>query len=316
MATLPRITIITPCRNGARTIAEAVESVRDQHYENLEHIVFDACSTDGTLALLRTYPGLTVISEPDAGSHDAMNRGLKRASGEIIGFLNVDDLYPRDLLKEVGRLFAADPQLDVAVGGALMFEDDASGRRRVLSERTHARHNGLWLPELTFGVPGINGWFFRRSVFDRIGEFDNSYSFSADRRSLILIALAGLRSRRLDRAGIHYRRHAGSRTINREMANLRPITEEHVRMALALAARSDVNPAQRRVFLAWHAFEGTKLAVRDALAGNVRNAFGTLREIFRRNPLWPIRLVHGLALRLAVGWLDRHAAKPTHAAIR
>ena len=89
MATLPRITIITPCRNGARTIVEAVDSIRAQHYSQLEHIVFDACSTDGTLAVLQRYPEVTVIGEPDEGSHDATNRGLARASGEVVGFLNV-----------------------------------------------------------------------------------------------------------------------------------------------------------------------------------------------------------------------------------
>jgi len=309
LATLPRITVITPCRNGGGTIAEAVESIRAQRYPNLQHIVQDACSTDGTLAVLQRYPEITVISEPDEGSHDAMNRGLARASGEIIGFLNVDDLYPPGVLESVGRLFADDPTLDVVIGGAVMFEDDGSGRRRVLSQWSHGR--GMWLPELAFGVPGINGWFFRRTVFDRIGTFDNSYSFSADRRSLILIALAGLNARLLGSPGIHYRRHAGSRTLNREMANLRPITQEHVRMALELAQRSDAGPAQRRVLLAWHAFEGAKLFVREIASGHGRDAFVVLLALFRRHPRWPLRLLHGVTLRHVVGKLDAHMPHAT-----
>src|SRR5206468_9541510 len=110
------------------------------------------------------------------------------------------------------------------------------------------------------------------TVFDCIGAFDNSYSFSADRRCLILIALAGLKARLLGRPGIHYRRHAGSRTINREMSNLRPITQEHIRMALELAARADASPAHRRVLLAWHAFEGAKLCVREVRSVRARDA--------------------------------------------
>ena len=153
-------------------------------------------------------------------------------------------------------------------------------------------------------MPGINGWFFRRTVFDRIGAFDNSYSFSADRRSLILIALAGLNARLLGRTAIHYRRHAGSRTINREMANLRPITQEHVRMALELAGHPNASPSQRRVLLAWHAFEGAKLFVREILAGRGREGIGVLLALFRRNPLWPLRLPQGIMLRFAVGRLD------------
>ena len=118
---LPRITIIAPCRNGAPTVAEAVDSIRAQHYSNLEHILLDACSTDGTLAVLQRYPEVTVIGEPDEGSHDAMNRGVARASGEVVGFLNVDDLYPPGTLDSVGRLFADDPALDVVIGGPLML---------------------------------------------------------------------------------------------------------------------------------------------------------------------------------------------------
>jgi len=313
---LPSITIITACRNGARFIVEALESARRQQYPALQHLVFDACSTDGTLAILKRYPDISVTSEPDQGVYDAWNRALRRADGDIIGFLNTDDFYPEGVLTEVGALFASDPEVDLVVGGAVMFAHDQNGQCLVLSERSHNKQGGLWLPELTFGVPGINGWFFRRRVFDRIGTFDNDYSLAGDRLFLIALALAGLKARLLGRPGIWYRRHAGSLTINREMTNLRLISRQHFRMALELSRRTGINPYQRRVFLAWHAFEGAKLAVRDALAGNGRDAFGTLRALFRRNPLWPIRLLHGLALRLAVGWLDRHAGKPTHAPIR
>ena len=106
----PRITVLTPCLNGARHIGEAADSVQRQRYPDLEHIVLDAGSTDGTLEILGRYPALKVVSEPDEGAHDAMNKGIREATGEIIGFLNVDDLYPDGLLELLGgRISGSDP---------------------------------------------------------------------------------------------------------------------------------------------------------------------------------------------------------------
>jgi glycosyltransferase involved in cell wall biosynthesis len=146
VARLPRITILTPCLNGARFVVDAIKSVRRQGYPELEHLVLDACSTDGSLALLAGFSGVRVLSEPDGGTHDAMNKGIALATGEIVGFLNVDDIYPDGALTEVGKLFAEDPDLDVVVGQSAVFEDDASGTRTVRRVRTHRAAAGLWIP--------------------------------------------------------------------------------------------------------------------------------------------------------------------------
>src|SRR5690348_18325029 len=108
---LPRISILMPCRNGRRFIAEAIASIREQAYPDLEHIVLDACSTDGTLAILESWPDVVVVSEPDSSAHEAMNKGIARATGEIIGFLGIDDLYPAGALNDVGRVFATCPDV-------------------------------------------------------------------------------------------------------------------------------------------------------------------------------------------------------------
>jgi glycosyltransferase involved in cell wall biosynthesis len=311
-ARLPRITIFTPCRNGERFIAGAIESVRRQGYPDLEHVVLDACSTDGTLALLSRYPRLTVISEPDVGAHDAMNKGVARETGEIIGFLNVDDFYPDGALIEVGRIFAEDADVDVVVGGSVVFEDDSSGGRKILFVRTHDEADGLWLSELTFGVPGFNGCFFRRRVFEQGRTFRTDYPFTGDRTFLMGLALAGRKSRLLDRPTIWYRRHPGSRTVNREMPHLMEISREYVRMALELADESRDRPAVNRVFMAWHAFEATKLTARSLLAGRLAEAFHTFVALNRRNPLWLVRLVEAFSHRRVVGRLTL-SPKASHA---
>jgi glycosyltransferase involved in cell wall biosynthesis len=300
-----RITILTPCFNGVQYVAEAIESVRRQAYPNLEHIVLDAGSTDGTLALLQRYPDLQVVSEPDEGAHDAMNKGIVRSTGEVIGFLNTDDTYADGVLAEVGRVFAADPTLDVAVGSSIVFED-ACGARKPLVTRDHARDDGFWLPELAFGHPGFNGRFFRRRVFAQIGPFDNSYYIGADRHFLTRIALARLKAQRLQSVGIYYRHHAGSQTMNPERRLTEEIGREHVRMAtefLGATKRSQ----ESRVFAAWRAFEAAKLSLRGLLAGNISQAATDLRSLIGCGPLWPLHLLRGIRLRNAVRKSERYS---------
>ena len=105
----PSITVITPSYNAARTIEETLASVRAQGYPQLEHIVVDGGSTDGTVEILRAAPGIRWISEPDRGLAHAMNKGIAMATGEIVGELNADDVY------EPGALHAVDAAFTPAV---------------------------------------------------------------------------------------------------------------------------------------------------------------------------------------------------------
>lgn len=303
--TLPRITILTPCRNGVRFIAEAVDSVPRQNYPAVEHIVLDACSTDGTLGVLANYRHVQVISEADANAHDAMNKGLARASGEIIGFLNADDIYPDGVLTDVGCHFAANPALDLVTGHCIYFTQGSDGPRQVLHVRSHRRAAGLWLPELMFGVVGINGCFFRRRAFERIGVFDNYYYIAADRHLMLRAALAGLRASWLDRPTIWYRVHAGSSTFDPGMRNLLPIGEEHFRMAKEFICAAGDRLELRRSFRAWHAFEGAKLLLRQTRRGQFGAAMRVLGQLLHQNPLWPLSLPRALALRRATRQQDR-----------
>ena len=297
-STWPRITILTPCFNAARTIAEAVASVGRQHYPDLEHIVLDAVSTDGTREILAGFPACRVVSEPDEGSHDAMNKGLRLASGEIVGFLNSDDFYADGLLAEVGRAFRDDRALDVISVGTVVF-DETGEARRTLVARDHARDGGFWLAELAFGAPGFNGRFFRRALFDRLGGFDLAYDFSADRDFLIRIALSGAKTRALPRFGYFFRSHQGSRTLNATRRNALTFTREHLVQALTFA-REATDPAKRRLFLAWHAFDSAKLAYFALGAGRIGEALAAALRLTRDNPLWLARLPGAFALRRAV----------------
>jgi glycosyltransferase involved in cell wall biosynthesis len=117
MTEWPKISIITPSFNQGAFIEETIQSVLSQEYPNLEYMIVDGGSTDDTLDILHKYQDqLTWISEPDRGQVDAINKGLKLASGEVLAYLNSDDLYLPGALRKVGAYFAEHPQAEWLTG--------------------------------------------------------------------------------------------------------------------------------------------------------------------------------------------------------
>ena len=112
-----KISIITVVWNNINTINDTINSVLSQNYNNIEYIIIDGGSTDGTLSLLKSRSDQlsVLISEPDKGIYDAMNKGIKVAKGDVIGFLNSDDFYFNDeVIKKVAKEFVKDPFLEAS----------------------------------------------------------------------------------------------------------------------------------------------------------------------------------------------------------
>ena len=171
----PLFSIVTVCRNAERSIGMTIESVLRQSalVGRIEHLVIDGLSTDGTLRVLAQYPHLHVVSEPDAGIYDAMNKGIARARGEYIGILNADDWYEPNALAEVAEAFRLSPEAGIVHGDVRRW----SGTTLV----------DVVKPSLDLGFHGtlvmpINhpACFVRREVFSRFGAFDPSYRIFAD----------------------------------------------------------------------------------------------------------------------------------------
>jgi glycosyltransferase involved in cell wall biosynthesis len=210
--TSPLISIVTPCLNRADFIAEAVESVLAQKFPSFEHIITDAGSKDGTLNILEGYPHLRVVSEPDRGIFDGMNKGIRLAEGEIVGLLNTDDLYAEACFEAVARTFDENPDTQAVVGGVTVFRDEAGGRH-TLTTTPAIEPDELWF-RLIQGSPVTNAWFFRRSVFAKVGYFDLRYPYASDRWFLIHAALdGGVRPVPIRQVLYHYRQHSGSGTV-------------------------------------------------------------------------------------------------------
>ena len=124
MNSQPKISVITVCFNSAGTIERTLASVASQTWNAIEHIVIDGCSTDGTLDIAKRFDSTVskLVSEPDNGIYDAMNKGLRLATGEIICFLNSDDFYnAEDVLEKVAAEFSA-RNLDALIGDVSFFK--------------------------------------------------------------------------------------------------------------------------------------------------------------------------------------------------
>jgi glycosyltransferase involved in cell wall biosynthesis len=172
------ISVITVSWNAAASIDATCASVDAQTHPEVEHLVIDGQSTDGTLDVLarRPNPRRHVLSEPDQGLYDAMNKGLARAQGEIIVFLNADDRYSGPtVLAEVHRAFAqADADAVYADIDMVVHEDPPRVQRRWRSG-PHAP----WKVLMGWHMPHP-GLFIHRRMLDRIGPFDTSYRIAAD----------------------------------------------------------------------------------------------------------------------------------------
>jgi glycosyltransferase involved in cell wall biosynthesis len=295
--TSPLISVVTPCLNRAKYIAEAVESVLIQNFPSFEHIVIDAGSNDGTLDILGGYAHLRVVSEPDQGIYDGINKGIRMARGEIVGLLNSDDLYAEGCFEAVANTFDQHPNAAAVVGGVTLFRDEAGGRR-TLAVRSAIEADELWF-RLIQGSPITNGWFFRRSVFEQVGYFDLRYPNSSDRWFLIHAALdGGVRPIPIRQVLYHYRQHSGSVTVNplgsrsSQHGPLRIIIlKENVSINEEFLERSDLPEGTRSILRHAHAELCYRLTATALYHHQWSTVKSTIRRGWRQNILWPLIFV-------------------------
>lgn len=182
---LPKISIITPSYNQGDYIEATIKSVLSQNYPNLEYWVIDGGSTDGTLEILSKYDKqINWISEKDQGQAEAINKGLKRAKGEILAYLNSDDIYLPQALNKVGKYYSTHPDVDWITGDCNIIDSSGSpskgnwliaGYKRFLMalySPTTLRIADSMLPQ-----PST---FWSRRAYNKIGKFNEKYHYVMD----------------------------------------------------------------------------------------------------------------------------------------
>ena len=198
-----KITVATVCFNSAAHIARALRSVDLQCWSSIEHLIIDGASHDGTLDEVARHarPWRRVVSESDNGIYDAMNKAVALATGDVIGFLNSDDVYADGtVLSQVAQVFSLEPSIDACYADLLyVLPDDGFRPHRFV--RSQPYQPGLF----AFGwAPPHPTFFVRRSVYERHGAFDLRYKLAADAALMMrFLEVLRIRSAYVPRTWIH-----------------------------------------------------------------------------------------------------------------
>ncbi|HLA76428.1 MAG TPA: glycosyltransferase family 2 protein [Vicinamibacteria bacterium] len=206
---LPLVSIVTPVLNGARFLADNLESVRGQDYPHLEHIVVDGGSEDGTLDLLRKAPGVVWSSARDRGMYDAINRGFREARGQVVAYQNADDRYASGSAVSIAvRHLQERPELDLVYGDFRYVDENG----RPLGSPVHPQEFHLAsLRRYNFVPP--HSTFLRRRLLTEDGLWlDPDLRFAGDWDWFLRLAEAGKRFGRVNALISDFRRHSRSQT--------------------------------------------------------------------------------------------------------
>ena len=170
-----KISIITISFNAKSTIEKTLQSVANQSYKNIEHIIVDGGSKDNTLEICNSYPHVSkIISEPDKGVYDAFNKGIKSATGDVIGFLNADDtFYNENSIQDIVDAFSNN-ETDIVYGNLDYVNEESKVIRNWISR---PYEKGLLKKAWKIAHPSF---YCKKEVYDRLGGYNDSFKIAGD----------------------------------------------------------------------------------------------------------------------------------------
>jgi len=202
---LTKISIVTPSFNQGKFIEEAILSVLNQGYNNFEHIIVDNCSFDDTLEIIKRYPHVRLISEPDEGQSDALNKGFKLATGDIIGWLNADDFYHPGVFYTIHQTFLQH-KVD-AVYADVSFVNEHGDHVRYLKS-----HRPLKWLSLFYTFIQSTSFFFRREIIDNNHLLDKALHYKMDKDFFAKLLYSGYRFKYLNECFASFRWHDSNKS--------------------------------------------------------------------------------------------------------
>lgn len=239
----PRISIVMPCYNRERLVEEAIRSVLLQGYPNLEYIIIDGGSTDGTLEVIHKYdPWLSYwISERDDGVYDAVNKGIELTSGEFIGWLNSDDMYIQDTFRKVIEAYMTNPICDLICGDMVLCRE----KYPALTTEIMQTYRGIQFSgDALLKGSQINSCFISKRLHTTIGKFNPKYRIAGDLEFLIRLALLSPFMTHIDSAIYQMRAHDGSLTFGGKFSQL--CSMENISIGLEWLPRGSKDPSIER----------------------------------------------------------------------
>jgi len=215
----PKLTIVTPSFNQAQFLERTILSVLNQRYPQLEYIIIDGGSTDGSVEIIKKYERWLAswVSERDAGQSDALNKGFRRATGELVGWQNSDDIYLPGTFREVAEMFVAHPACDIMFANRL----DVDEADNVIGESRFTPFSvvGHWYDGMALSNQST---FWRRDLFSKIGMIDASYHLAMDYEFFLRAARKHARFKHVRRYWGASRKHGSSKESTLFATQMRP----------------------------------------------------------------------------------------------
>lgn len=212
MNSWPKISIITPSFNQGPFLEETIRSVFQQNYPNLEYLIIDGGSRDDSVEIIKKHASRLAywVSEPDRGQAHAINKGLQRATGDMVAYLNSDDLYLPGAFNAVVNEFSRDAHCRWLAGGWLMFGSEPGWESSCWQPLPPANAAACLYLDYRAAQPGH---FWRRQLFEKHGLFDEQYRYAFDHEFYVRLLLASERCRPVSTPLAAYRLHPQSKTV-------------------------------------------------------------------------------------------------------
>jgi hypothetical protein len=242
--TVLRFAIVTPSLNQAQFIKATIDSVLQQNYPNVAYLVQDGGSGEATINILKSYgAALQWRSETDSGQGDAINRGFKRVKGDIMAYLNSDDVLLPGTLAHVARFFNENPDVDVVYGHRIYIDADGLeiGRCVLPPHDSEVFKWADYIPQETS--------FWRRRVWETVGPIDETFSFALDWDFLLRSQRAGFRFKRLARFLACFRVHDDQKNASMMSIGVKEMSRIRVEHLGALPGTHDIRQALKGYLL-------------------------------------------------------------------
>ena len=204
----PLVSIVTPSFNQSRYLEETIQSVLSQTYPNLEYLVIDGGSTDGSVDIIQRYAAELAywVSEPDRGQSDALNKGFQIARGDVLAWLNADDIYYPTAVQEAVEYLVAHPGIGLVYGDCDLI--DEKGQKIGQFDARQTNYHRLMQGRGNIPQPAA---FWQRSLWDRLGPLDTSFQFAMDYDLWLRFARAS-EIRYVPQRWAGFRMHEGTKT--------------------------------------------------------------------------------------------------------